>query len=118
MKKSALEAFFSSIGINPEYISPMSKLTSGSESTLYSASCEYAKEMVNRKGLTGCSASEELRSSTRGTVCLTCVQSLICSLMYCLIGLVLASARNIAKTRVLHSCSDVKDESACYESGA
>lgn len=40
MKNSALEAFFASIGINPEYISPMSKLTSGSESILYSASCE------------------------------------------------------------------------------
>ena len=40
MKNNALEAFFSSIGINPEYISPMSKLTSGSESILYSARCE------------------------------------------------------------------------------
>lgn len=40
MKNRALEAFFSSIGINPEYISPMSKLTSGNESTLYSASCK------------------------------------------------------------------------------
>ena len=40
MKNKALEAFFSSIGINPEYISPMSKLTSGNESILYSASCK------------------------------------------------------------------------------
>ncbi len=40
MKNSALEAFFSSIGISPEYISPMSKLTSGRESILYSIKCE------------------------------------------------------------------------------
>ena len=34
MKNKALDALLASIGINPEYSSPMSKLTSGSESTL------------------------------------------------------------------------------------
>ena len=34
MKNNALDALLASIGINPEYSSPMSKLTSGSESTL------------------------------------------------------------------------------------
>lgn len=39
-KKSALEVSFMLIGINPEYISPMSKLTSGKESTIYSTNRE------------------------------------------------------------------------------
>ena len=67
------------------------------------------------RGLTGCSAGEELRSSTGGSVCLTCIQVLIRSLMYCLIGPVLAPARYITKLWVLCEGSDVEDEGAQCE---
>ena len=49
IKNNALEAFFSSIGINPEYISPMSKLTSGREWTLYSTDCKSFVGVVTER---------------------------------------------------------------------
>lgn len=63
-------------------------------------------------GLTGCSVSEVSRSGIRGIVCLTRVQFHICSFMYCLVGLVLASARYIAKTGMLQGDSDVEYQGA------
>ena len=72
MKNSAREAFFSSMGINPEYISPMSKLTSGSESILYSAKYESrVGSKTDGHELTGCGAGEKLISVIGGTVHIT-----------------------------------------------
>ena len=116
MKNSALEAFFSSMGINPEYISPMSKLTSGSESILYSANCEsHMGEDAGGQGLTGCGASEISISIIGGTVITTRDKSFVGSFMHSLIGLVLTSARYVTKTGMFGDSSDVKDQCAQCE---
>ena len=66
-------------------------------------------------GLTGCSASEKSRSGIYRAVCLASAPFMMCSLVHCLVGLVLTSARYITKTWVLQGGSDMVDQDAQCE---
>jgi len=66
-KKSARDVSFKLIGISPEYISPMSNLTSGKEPTTYSIDCEQNTRQKPRVIVTFSGIVEKSRSAIRRT---------------------------------------------------
>ena len=66
-------------------------------------------------GLTGCSVCEKSRSCIYRAVGLARAPFVMCSIVHCLVGLVLTSARYITKTRVVQCGCDMVDQDAQCE---